>query len=80
MRKVIFAAAVLALGLGLPPVLAASHSGGSSGHSSGHGTGQGKGHRTSATREPEGVGIFGIDSDTDTPICPQNPHTLACPQ
>jgi hypothetical protein len=81
MKKVIVAAAVLALGLGVPPVLAASHSGGGSGHSSGHGVGHGPGHPKSATVEPEGsaVSVVGLGG-TDTPSCPVNPHMLVCPQ
>jgi hypothetical protein len=79
MNKVAISAVVLTLGLGVPPVLAASHSGSTSGHSSGHGPGQGAGHRRSATPEPEGVAIS-IGGETDTPVCPQNPHMLACPQ
>ena len=87
MKKVIVAAAMMlnvaafAFGLGVPPVLAASHSGSASGHSSGHGAGQGAGHRMSATPEPEGSVIPNVaTSGTDTPTCPNNPHTLACPQ
>jgi hypothetical protein len=85
MKKMIIAAAVLALGLGVSPVLAASHSGGGSGHSSGHGAGQGAGHRMSATPEPEGATttVFSVGSNlgnTDTPSCPANPHTLVCSQ
>jgi hypothetical protein len=82
MKKVIISAAVLALGLGVPPVLAASHSGSASGHSSGHSSGKGAGHRMSATPEPDESAIFsvGTASGTDTPVCPQNPHMLVCPQ
>jgi hypothetical protein len=80
MKKVIISAAVLALGLGVPPVLAASHSGSASGHNSG----KGAGHRMSASPLPEGSDIGVANSGsvgaTDTPTCPNNPHMLVCPQ
>jgi hypothetical protein len=81
MKKVIIAAAVLALGSGVAPVLAASHSGGGSEHSSGHSTGHGPGQPKPTTVEPEGsTAVGGGLGNTDTPSCPANPHTLACPQ
>jgi hypothetical protein len=81
LKKVTIAAAVLAFGLGVPPVLAASHSGGGSGHSPGNGTGHGPGQPKPATVEPEGsTAVGGGLGGTDTPSCPANPHTLACSQ
>ena len=75
MKKVIIAAAVLALGLGVPPALAASHSGGGSGHSAGHHMG--------AKPEPEGATLSSsaVINDGGNPItapCPENPS--ACPR
>jgi hypothetical protein len=81
MKKLVLAATLtlsagaFALVWTAPPVLAASHSGGSSGHGSGHNSGQGAGHHRTT---PDAPGLpFSNDGGTtgDGSPCPANMST-----